>query len=1157
MPDKTRKPYNFQELIRRTDSLPEPGPAAEEIWLLSNEQRRYIWHLLNDPGFKPTVAAIQNIMQDYDYTKQQFISKIRSGNINEISGAILLACDRVGQIDFEELPDCREAIELAFLDELKAGRPESASMIRDKFHNINFALIPGFEQSVKDGVRMAFHEERDRDAFRLIIEIGKGLDLSQELRFAFLKHLRRGNIRICNQIALECGAGNLLVDCDEECMDAIKEGYKRCIDDRRPEDAEGIKLSFQGSNVSFRILQMIAEAEPVIPNEPLIAVPQDGRGAPVNAGASHPDEIAPASAEEASGAVASVDECDITGRIEVPHIEQERKLANARLRFEECLRTVNLPDLFYIFDEYKKEIDFSLIEGYKDLLRRAVVVCMEQGEVDNATRLIDELGQGIDFTREIRDVCIAILLSEVIGHLDQSNFESISRSNLTVDYRECTATFGDAINIREKLGKNVSFIGMQDVALSPIFQTHLNLRQIEIAIQIYNTFCRAYGSYDKVIQYWHSRFRSLGQHEEAQKLEAVFGNEIDFEGLAKDERGVPQEQTTEEAQPDETSSWGEPVIVTHEEATATSIPEPESGAPTVRAPRDTIVGGSWVVQAVGAIISANKPEAPANIGNEPSIIVRDEEAEEKEAERINDIIRQFNEKLNSGNIDEAISIFDSNCDKIDFCSFSDCKDAIVTSLFTYLRSGDPQSVLIIHDKFFCRGRGFMFFDYLGYEEAVSEGFKKCIKEKRRSDADIYKTFVASYSSHIHINFEELERQANQELIDEEVAKINEMIDHLSRGEIDQAIAIKDTFFKNEQISPDYRDFGKIVKRQFSNAFLKGSPETAVKIRDKFGHGIDFTDEITELYFGHLKRGNIKVVKKMEEDFNEVFRSIDPKSPAILDAARQGYRVAEMGIRYDDMDEIKRHFPDAFAPVAPASVPEASPFVAAPQPVEIPVNFELHDFTAPDEKRKVLSNYLLNDDIENARIVYNDLKQSSSTADIDLSREIEEGLMACLGKNNIKLCHKYLAYFPTETVQAFLSFLRMGSYYYASRFSKVFKGKIDISNNPDYHNALNEGILLNFRNGQIDDAFSLAKEFREGKIGSLPGYIDAVLEGFYGLLISGKINEAYDYRKKFGHNINFSFDDKLREANRYCVNQNLFDFATQIRLKFGKEVDFDK
>jgi len=1146
MPDQKEKPYDFQQLIARCDTLPEPGVACGEIWLMSTEHRKYIFHLLNNRSFKPTVAAIINIMQDYDDAKQKFISKIRSGNINEISGAILLACDRVGQIDFEELSDCINAIEVAFLDELIAGKPESASMIRDKFHNINFAMIPGFEQAVKDGVSKAFQEERDRDAFRLIIEIGQGLDLSQELRFGFLKYLRTGNIRICNQIALECGAGNLLVDCDEECMDAIKEGYKRCIDERRPEDAEGIKLSFQGSNVSFRILQMIAEAEPVIPNEPLIAVPQDGRGAPVNAGAAHPNEIAPAAAEGAPEETTSFDECDITGRIKVPHIEQERKLANAKLRFEECLRTINLPELFQINDEYGKEnnehgkeIDFSLINGYKDMLRRAVVVCMEQGEVDNATRLIDELGQGIDFTREIRDVCIAILLSEVIGHLDQSNFEIISRSNLTVDYRECTATFGDAINIREKLGKNVSFIGMQDVALSPIFQTHLNLRQIEIAIQIYNTFCRAYGSYDKIIQYWHSRFRSFGQHEEAQKLEAVFGNEIDFGVQVRNE----DEQAMPEVQPAETG-------------TVMPAPEPESGAPAVRAPRDTIVGGSWVVQAVGAIISANKPEAPANIGNEPSIIVRDEEAEEKEAERINGIIRQFNEKLNSGKIDEAIEIFDSNCDKVVFCSYGDCKDAIVTSLFTYLRSGDPQSVLTIHDKFF-RGRGFMFFDYLGYEEAVSEGFKKCIKEKRRSDADIYKTFVASYSSHIHINFEELERQANQEQIDEEVAKINEMIDHLSRGEIDQAIAIKDTFFKNEQISPDYRDFGKIVKRQFSNAFLKGSPETAVKIRDKFGHGIDFFDEIVEIYFAHLKRGNIKVVKKMEEDFKEEFRSIEPKSPAILEFARQGYRVAEMGIRYDDMDEIKRHFPDAFAPVAPASVPEASPFVAAPQPVEIPVHIELHDFTEPDEKRKILSNYLLNDDIENARIVYNDLKQSSSTASIDLSWEIEEGLMACLGKNNIKLCHKYLAYFPTETVQAFLSFLRMGSYYYASRFSKVFKGKIDISNNPDYHNALDEGILLNFRNGQIDDAFSLAKEFREGKIGSLPGYEDAVLEGFYGLLISGKINEAYDYRKKIGHNINFSFNDKLREANRYCVNQNLFDFATQIRLKFGKEVDFDK
>jgi len=1138
MPDKTRKPYNFQELIRRTDSLPESGPAAEEIWLMSNEHRRYIWHLLNDPSFKPTVAEIKDKIQDYDSAKSQFINAMHTRRIAE---AILLACDRLGQIDFEELPDCGETIEQAILVELRFGSPETASAISNNFYIIDISSNPGFEQAVKEGVSLAFQEERETDAFILINEFGQNLDLTHELRAAFHQYLRKG--KISNRIALEIGAEKLLGSCDKETLDAAREGYNCCITENRPDDARAIERAFEGNKeVTDIIHQMIAKLEPQMPDVDSLTVSLKRGKASANASAGKPNVIGPDSEEdeEERDAVESFDESDITGRIEIPHIEEERKLANTKLEFEECLRSINLPRLFEINDEYgvgrandkAKEIDFSLIEDYKDLLRRAVVVCMEKGDVDNAARLIFELGQEIDFTREIRDACIAILLSEVAGHLDQSTLDEIGKSNLTVDYRECTATFGDAIKIRERLGKHVGFFGIQDVALSPILQAHLELKQIEKAIQIYNTFCRAYASYDNVMQYWHSRFRSNGQLEEAQKLVDAFGNEIDFGAQARN--AIP------EAQPAETE-------------TATPAPEPESGVAVARAPRDTVVGGYWVVDAAGVISVPEKPKTPeVSSGAEPSIIVRDEEAEAKKTE----IITQFYEKMTSGNLDDAIAFFDSNCDKVDFYSYDICRDAIVTALFDYLRSGDPRSVLTIYYKF-CRGRGLMFFDYSGYEEAVSEGFKKCIKEKRWSDADLYKTFVSSYSSHIYINFDELDKQATEEAYNEWIAKIDEMIDHLSRGEIDEAIAINDTYSKYQQINPNYGDFGKIVKRQLTHAFIKGSPETAVKIRDKFGAGIDFTDEITELYFTYIQKGLIKVVEQMEQDFAKETGTIDRNDPVFLDAVRVGYQAAERGIRYNDTDEIKKHFPDAFAPVMPASAPEATPFVAAPQPIEIPVTFELHDFTEPNEKRKVLSNYLLNDDIENARIVYNDLKASHLTEGIDLSQEIEEGLMQCLGKNDKKLCHKYLAYFPTETVQAFLSFLRIGSYYYASKFSKVFEGKIDISNNPGYQNALDEGILLNFRNGQVDDAFSLAKEFREGKIGSLPGYIDAVLDGFYGLLISGKINEAYDYRKKFGNNINFSFDDKLREANRYCVNQNLFDFATQIRLKFGKEVDFDK
>jgi hypothetical protein len=203
-------------------------------------------------------------------------------------------------------------------------------------------------------------------------------------------------------------------------------------------------------------------------------------------------------------------------------------------------------------------------------------------------------------------------------------------------------------------------------------------------------------------------------------------------------------------------------------------------------------------------------------------------------------------------------------------------------------------------------------------------------------------------------------------------------------------------------------------------------------------------------------------------------------------------------------------------------------------------------------RKCYNNHLMNGDLKNARLIRVNL-----CGGMDFATEDEMRLISWLNENNKKSIAQFFKYFPDETKQAFSGFLENGWLDFADRLYSILKDRPGWVNEEAARKASAiQGVLNSLEKGDLDNALGLHKNYvKQRDFWSEPETIEAGKAGFYNCLISGKLEEALRFWKKFSRSTDLI--ETLNKAYDYCITQCLTDTARAIYIKFEGKADFSK
>ena len=176
--------------------------------------------------------------------------------------------------------------------------------------------------------------------------------------------------------------------------------------------------------------------------------------------------------------------------------------------------------------------------------------------------------------------------------------------------------------------------------------------------------------------------------------------------------------------------------------------------------------------------------------------------------------------------------------------------------------------------------------------------------------------------------------------------------------------------------------------------------------------------------------------------------------------------------------------------------------------------------------------------------------------IDFSLDDEKILMKWLNENNKKSILSFFEFFPDETKHVFSGLLERGWLNFADNLYKIIKDRVDWERDESCNKSAMQSVLKSLRNGDIDTALSLQKSYlKRYSIWYELDVAEAANEGFYNCLISGNLEDAQKFWKKFNEFMDLT--DTLKNAYNYCIAKYLSDTASGILDKFELKADFSQ
>jgi hypothetical protein len=143
--------------------------------------------------------------------------------------------DDISMVLSEE--DKKEAIE-GFLDCLRQELYFEASEIKNKFRDIDFSALKGYERLVRRGFMSRIRHFEMKEVFDVVENFGEGMDFSEEIKKAFIFLLEKGYPMEAMELEENLG-DNVDLHSLQGYEEAVEKGTKAC---RRQKDEEAALL---------------------------------------------------------------------------------------------------------------------------------------------------------------------------------------------------------------------------------------------------------------------------------------------------------------------------------------------------------------------------------------------------------------------------------------------------------------------------------------------------------------------------------------------------------------------------------------------------------------------------------------------------------------------------------------------------------------------------------------------------------------------------------------------------------------------------------------------------------------------------------------------------------------------------------------------------
>jgi len=620
--------------------------------------------------------------------------------------------------------------------------------------------------------------------------------------------------------------------------------------------------------------------------------------------------------------------------------------------FLSALKEGKIDDALEIKDELGEGIDFTAIPGYADSVKKGFVAGMS-ANLEDAKNIKDKLGEGIDFTDSIKKEFITALERVYIDNaleIKDKLGEGIDFTDLIKKWFITVLEGGDiyngAIRIKDELGEGIDFTAIPGYtnSVKKGFITVLEEGDIEHAIKIKNKLREGIYFTDPIKKGF-IMVLEKGKIDTALKIKSELGEGIDFTSLLGYEQAVKKGLIVqlEKGKIDDAlkikSEFGKGIDFTSLPGYTDSV---KKGL-IVQLEKGKIDDALRIKNKLGEGIDFTLLPGYTDLVKKRLIVQLEKGGIYNGAPRIKDelgegidfttipgytdlVKKRFITALEKGwKIDSILKIKDELGEGIDFRSLPEYKDAIETRFLTALIMGHVDSVFKIKDEL---GEGIDFTAIPGYINAIKEGFIAVlgrgeinhaigIKDKLGEGIDftdlIKKEFIRA-----------LERESKRELIIEWRGSaalriksgfgkgidftllpgytdlVKKRLMRILKGGryIDEVFKIKDGLGEGIDFTaiPGYTDS---VKERFIMVLEEGKIDTALKIKNKLGEGIDFTDSVKERFIMVLEEGKIDTALKIK---NKLGEGID-----FTDSVKKGLIVQLEKGKIDTALKIKSEF----------------------------------------------------------------------------------------------------------------------------------------------------------------------------------------------------------------------------------------------------------